>query len=804
MRIPLDYYRILGLPIQATAEQLGQAYRDRTVQLPRREYSEAAIASRKQLLDEAYAVLSDPEQRSTYDASFLAKSYEQDPVALGSAKKSEATGSSLNDPHTPSIDIKNEQFVGALLIFQELGEYELVIKLGQPYLTSRDSISLDKGLLGDPQLIRADIVLTLALACLELGREQWQQGQYENAATSLETGQELLLKEGLFPAVRGEIQADLYKLRPYRILELLALPEDNITERRNGLRLLQEMLQERMGIDGTKDDQSGLGIDDFLRFIQQLRGYLTAAEQQTLFETEARRPSAVATYLAVYALMARGFAQSQPALIARAKQLLVRLGRRQDVHLEQAVCALLLGQTEEASRALELSQEYEPLAFIREHSQGSPDLLPGLCLYGERWLQQSVFPHFRDLRNQKASLKEYFADEQVQAYLENLPAEPSGDGANEWAVQAQKTAYATSSPSRSSTNPTMFRRSDSLASAASGSRGYSAQSATSSVLQSVGEPAGVGVNRTVEREAVGAKTGRVATVGATSDRIPVPSVSTLPTTQRSARTSLAGESTDTTLQREFSASSSRRPSAPRTGSEPPTTRSRTGEVGTPSETGEQPLRLPPGRLQRLPEKSKSSKTKRLVLLTLAGLIGTGLLAFILIVGLAWLQRNLQRFWGPALEGEQAMVQLAQPPIPIPEPGSQMVAPEGPLTEATAAQAIQTWLSTKSQALGPDHQIEQLEKILTTPALSVWQQRARATQQENSYWQYDHSVEVNSVETSEANPDQATVDAAVKEAARFYQGGQLNQNSSYNENLRVRYELVRQQGQWLIRNMTVVR
>ena len=63
MRIPLDYYRILGLPIQATAEQLRQAHQDRTQQFPRREYSEATIVARKQLIDEAYAVLCDPEQR---------------------------------------------------------------------------------------------------------------------------------------------------------------------------------------------------------------------------------------------------------------------------------------------------------------------------------------------------------------------------------------------------------------------------------------------------------------------------------------------------------------------------------------------------------------------------------------------------------------------------------------------------------------------------------------------------------------------------------------------------------------------
>ena len=76
MRIPLDYYRILGLPIQATAEQLRQSHRDRTQQLPRREFSEAAISARKALIDQAYGLLSDASQRREYDASFLPKSYD--------------------------------------------------------------------------------------------------------------------------------------------------------------------------------------------------------------------------------------------------------------------------------------------------------------------------------------------------------------------------------------------------------------------------------------------------------------------------------------------------------------------------------------------------------------------------------------------------------------------------------------------------------------------------------------------------------------------------------------------------------
>jgi DnaJ domain len=440
VRIPLDYYRILGLPLAASEEQLRQAYSDRIVQLPRREYSQAAISSRKQLIEEAYVVLSDPKQRSTYDQLYLAHAYDPDklaaaPVALENRPESTKKGI---DTQSLGIEITQDELVGALLILQELGEYELVLKLGRPYLVNKNGATSARksNNLADEEIHESaehpDVVLTVALACLELGREQWQQGHYENAAISLETGQELLVREGLFASVQAEIQADLYKLRPYRILELLALPQEKTAERSQGLELLQNLLEDRGGIDGTNNDDSGLNIDDFLRFIQQLRNHLTVAEQHKLFEAQSKRNSAVATYLAVYALIARGFAQRQPALIRQARQMLMRLGKRQDVHLEQSLCALLLGQTEEATRVLELSQEYEALAFIREKSQDSPDLLPGLCLYAEQWLQHEVFPHFRDLANQQAFLKDYFANQQVQAYLEALPTD--AETTNEWAV----------------------------------------------------------------------------------------------------------------------------------------------------------------------------------------------------------------------------------------------------------------------------------------------------------------------------------------------------------------------------------
>lgn len=433
MQIPLDYYRILGVPIQATDEQIGQAYRDRILQVLRREYTEAALDSRKQLLDRAYEVLSNAQKRTEYN-KLIEKTY-----AIATQREVEEAADKPSNPEieeidrsTPTIEISKEEFVGALLVLQELGEYELILRLGHPYLDKQNLASLKSDNPETQKNLRSDLVLTLAIACLELGREYWQQGEYENAAISGQTGLDLLLREGLFPLLRSEIQADLYKLRPYRILELLSLNEDRLNERLKGLQLLKDMLQERGGIDGVGDDRSGLSIDDFLRFIQQIRIYLTAAQQQELFEAEARRPSGVAAYLAVYALLGRGFAEKKPELITRAKEMLLPLGKRQDVHLEQAVCALLLGQTAEASHALDLSQEHEALAFIREHSQGDPDLLPGLCLYAENWLHNEVFVHFQDLVKQKTtSLKEYFADRQVQAYLEQLPIstgyEISGD-----------------------------------------------------------------------------------------------------------------------------------------------------------------------------------------------------------------------------------------------------------------------------------------------------------------------------------------------------------------------------------------
>ncbi|OKH39133.1 hypothetical protein NIES2119_08370 [[Phormidium ambiguum] IAM M-71] len=769
MRIPLDYYRILGLPIQASAEQLQQAYRDRTMQLPRREYSEIAIASRKQLIDEAYAVLANPEQRQSYDAKFLAKTYEpptEEPTE-STTTETEETLSTKIDPNIPSIEIKDDQFLGSLLILAELGEYELVLKLGRYYLTNSNT-DIENGRFGEPKIVRPDIVLTVAQATLELGREQWKQRRYENAAATLNIGQDLLLREGLFANIRGEIQADVYKLRPYRILELLALPEENIELRNQGLQLLREMLQERGGIDGNGNDQSGLNVDEFLRFIQQLRAYLTVAEQQSLFEQEARRPSAVATYLAVYALLARGFTERDPGLIRRAKMLLTRLLKRQDVYLEMAVASLLLAQTEEAAQALELSNEQQSLAFIRENSQGDPDLLPGLCLYSEHWLQSEVFPHFRDLVNQQVSLKEYFADEQLQSSLDALPPETQGV---DWETIASERLSRVASLGESTTGE---RR----------TLTYASNQATNTAASHLSPQ---------ENTNVGS-----FTTAANLENADAYNLQAVPTAERVVSGSIDAEPQNQVIERTVIQGSSTPPTQPTT----PTTDPSVRGISVPVSSRRAQRANQWSNWQDLLSAGRSGRLARelpLPVLALIGVLGIGLS----ILLLSWIIQALSP--KPATQVQQPVEQVEPVPEPTPENNTAALTTAGPITPVVAEQVVKTWLDTKSKAFGSQHEIDALDNILSGSALTRSRRLAQTIQNEKKYRKYEHSVKEDSVKVVRTTANQARIEAQVSESVETMRGEQVIQSESYNSpNLRVRYDLVRQNGQWKIQSITTIK
>ncbi len=796
MQIPLDYYRILGLPIQATAAQLQQAHRDRGLQLPRREFSPAAIEARKQLIDEAFGVLSDPARRRDYDGKFLASAYTDaalDPASplmdpsratglevsadLGEAAlRSLATEPGGSEAHSSKIDIDPEQLVGALLLLLELGEYEQVLQLGQPQIGNPYAA-------GGPSpadLGQEDMVLILALACLELGREQWQQRQYEIAAESLQTGHDLLARGNHFPPIRAEIHTELYKLRPYRILELLARPLDQTRERRQGLKLLKTMLEDRGGIEGSDDDLSGLAIDDFLRFIQQLRDYLTASEQQELFEHEARRPSPVATYLTVYALLARGFARHQPALVRRAKQLLLRLGAQQDVHLEQAVCALLLGQTEEANRALELSQEYEPLAYIREHSRQSPDLLPGLCLYAERWLKGELFPHFRDFKDQEATLKDYFADAQVQAYLETMTV-PSGETvAPRWSppgAGVPQASVAAEAQDPIAQFPTI-----------EGSLPIGATNLPHPMTapRRTDDPAGVprkdplgGNGYDLPRDPASNGNGRfIQSPNGLDD-------SDLHMAERVAQLSPEGRMVSS----DGGHAPRQRGALGRMAKGDRLAAAATPDMGLAPGQGFPPAIAQPGRDRSSP------RWGRLVLVGAAGLLGVGIVGFATMRALGWVVAALN---GPRIHGQPLAIRLDQPAFEIPEATA---APTEIGVNDMASRVINEWLEIKQEALGKDYQSDRLSDILLEPVLTQWRRRADAAAQESWHWEYEHNVEMESVTPNDPTADRLQAIAIVSEKARLFEFDVENTSASYDDVLKMQYDLVRQDGKWYIQGMT---
>ena len=745
MLIPLDYYRILGVPIQATDEQISQAYYDREWQKPRREYSEMAIAARKEILTRAYKVLSSPLKRADYDNNFLQTKAAEN-LSENLAQTENRTKPLVSNP---TIEVPSAQIVGALLLLQELGEYELVLRSGIAYLNSAEFTALKGKQSNRVQLsIKEDVTLTLALAYLELGREQWQKGEYENAALSGEMGYNLLVEDNLYPSVRSEIKTDLHKLRPYRILELMAQGEHKPEQKAKAFQLLKEMLSQRKGIEGQGDDGSGLNFEQFLCFIQQLRQYLTANEQQELFEAEAKRPSAVATYLAVYTLLAKGFAKKEPRWIVKAQQMLQTLSRREDVSWEQSICALLLGQTQEANLALQQTKEEKILNLIQEHSHNSPDLLPGLCFYGEKWLHQEVLSQFRDLATCNIGLQEYFADKKVQTYLEQLypttqiakSAEHSQPEKQAHTKQESKLrrffGWNKKQPARStSTTPTV---------------------AQYPLVRS--------------KELVGAGVGHSNG-----------SIATLP------KINPHGKSV-----------SSRPPTPP--------VKRQINNLNSGHSSSEHPSqKTNPPYYHRSPAKRNKKNSifpspVRSALFFIAMICGIGFLGF------AFTRMVLKPSTETTTQSEDLEIELSEPPVQLPSNPKKVNQPtkqEG-MTEAVAKQTIEKWLESKSAAFGPEHKVDALNSILGSSLLSTWRTRALHYRQTKEYRTYEHEVKVNSVNFDAQKPDRAVVEAQVKEKAQHYQGGKLDRAQSYDDNLLVRYHLVRKENKWYIQKSAVVK
>ncbi|MEM8831322.1 MAG: IMS domain-containing protein [Cyanobacteria bacterium P01_G01_bin.19] len=792
MRIPLDYYRILSVPIQAVDRQLEQAYSDRLQQQPRREFNDHAIEARQALIRKAYEVLSDSEKRAEYDAQFLVnmqpiellevteesqeQSAESEAELKGDRVVSEGISSTSESADVErtiinsAIEIPSSQLVGALLIMQELGEYELVLTQGIEYYNSEEFSQFQKQNSAEVNIAtQENIILAIALAYMELGREQWHRREYETAALSSQLGIDLLAQENLFPQVKQELEIDLYKLRPYRVLELISQNPANSAPRVKGFHLLQEMLIQRRGIEGKGEDRSGLSFDQFLCFIQQLRTYLTSTEQKQLFDDDTQNDSAIGSYLAVYALFGLGFTGKQPELILRAQRKLDYLSEKQDVTWEQAVCALLLGHTEKAISKVHQTQDTTKLNQILQHAPGSADLLPGMCFYSEKWLHEDVLAQFVDLVNTKPTLKGYFADSEVQTYLDQL--------APSTVLVTAETASVESTPSQSD------------------------------ILESETNKGGIGVLsrwRSIFNEKASSNT--VVSANQVIQNSPRKSKSSTATIEKNA-----GSAVNRPQGRVKARKGREKYIKPKAGQEQSSyhthqnKRRANAQHHSISLPLEKKTRAVPASViykaqgqakqKRMAGMKKANRTKSWLLIS----------SFIFGLGAIGLAGN-KLFFGSSQQTAKAQLAIAidDPTVELPPVKAKSVVAKPELTiEQKSLKTIEKWLTSKSAAFGKEHQMAKLDGILAEPLLTTWRDRAVAYKEGNYYREYQHQVKMRSAKVNPNNPKKAVVEAEVKEVAKHYQAGQLDTSQSYDDNLLVRYQLILQGDKWLIQNAEVL-
>ena len=395
MELPIDHFRLLGISAASDAQAVLQILQLRLDRAPSDGYSPDTLEARAELLRSSADLLSDSRRRAAYEA---------DLTALASG----GTGV------IAALDVPSSLEVGALLLLLEADQALECFELAQRQLQPPRAPALGSGR-------EADLTLIAAKAALSGASELQEQRRYEAAAQLLLQGQQLLQRMGQLPHQRQLLSDALEALAPYRVLDLLSRPLTATGDRNEGLRLLAELVERRGGLEGSADPR--LSSDEFQTFFKQIRAFLTVQEQVDLFSGWAKA-SAAADFLASTALSASGFVQRKPDRIAAALSRLQASGQS-GTEVLQACLLLLLGKVEQAQTCFASGASAELKAWV---AQQSDQPLAQLCAYCRDWLSRDVLPGYRDLEAD-ADLDAYFADRDVQAYIEQLDPAPAAQPA---------------------------------------------------------------------------------------------------------------------------------------------------------------------------------------------------------------------------------------------------------------------------------------------------------------------------------------------------------------------------------------
>ena len=394
VELPIDHFRLLGVSPSAETESVLRTLQLRLDRCPDQGFTHEVLMQRAELLRLSADLLSDAARRQDYESTLL---------KLGRDHPEETAG----------LEMSSSREVAGLMLLWEANAPHETFQLTRQVLQPPQAPALGSGR-------ESDIALLAALSCRDAARQDQDQRRYESAAGLLTEGLQLLQRTGKLPDHRQRLQADLDQLTPYRILDLLSRDLAEQSARQDGLVMLETFVQNRGGLEGGAAELTTAGMDQgsFELFFQQIRRFLTVQEQVDLYGRWERFGSSDASFLSVMALAAAGFSQRKPERVqdARAKlQALVLVGL--DLNPLLGCMDLLLGDVDRALKHVHASPDADLQEWLANHPS---DDLAALFDYCRSWLGRDVLPGYRDVDAQVVDLEAWFADRDVQAFVERL------------------------------------------------------------------------------------------------------------------------------------------------------------------------------------------------------------------------------------------------------------------------------------------------------------------------------------------------------------------------------------------------
>ena len=398
--LPIDHFRLLGVSPSAAPEAILRRLEARCDSPPDQGFTHEVLLQRADLLRRSADLLTDPADRAEYEAALLRLS------------ESHPNG-------TVGLDLPTSSEVAGLMLLWEANGALEAFQLARQGLQPPQAPALGSGR-------EADLTLLAALACSDAAVEEQDQRRYESAAQLLIDGIELQQRMGKLPDQQRQLEDALQGLTPFRILDLLSRDLGDQDSHQRGLTLLDELVVARGGLEATDAygvQPGSLNQEDFESFFQQIRRFLTVQEQIDLFSRWFERGAADAGFLTVLALTAAGFSRRKPEFLEQARDRLQTLANADLDPMPLLGCLdLLLGNVKDADRHFALLRDPDLQAWFLNHPG---DRLAAQCEYCRAWLERDVLPGYRDVDASGVDLDAWFADRDVQGFVDRLDRKAS-------------------------------------------------------------------------------------------------------------------------------------------------------------------------------------------------------------------------------------------------------------------------------------------------------------------------------------------------------------------------------------------